>query len=353
MKTDIILSYLREKAYPAFGAKYAHEIPRMTCRLVGSLLDSMSEEELVELLDGLRQDQDAPDYLVGEVRWHITRAPITKKVLRNEPVSRLLGWYNDKKSKKVSSSAAELKRRFSGQSFSVQKTILKTFLQGNRKEMEWAGRYLRDNWIPTFQGLIIDKWNETRLPLFAYVIILHLPDEVVFQNREELSNDAGYAYVCARIGNMEGFTIDEGRLSPSEWFYVMAKLGREDAVPRMDGQLKACILALTPEDLFPLREDSLLSVRPLGLVVWAMKKLHYTEGILQLADMWDHALAFAGREEDDDDRRFALVFSLRQQVQGLPEDIETYTSAKVASGQWPDSQPPIPVDFTDDTDLPF
>ena len=354
MITDSILRFLREKAYPAYNVEYAFNIPRMTRRLVGSVLDSLDERDLEELLDRLCQDQDAPYYLRDEVRWHISRPPREKAVQRNEPITRLIAWYTDKKSKKVSSSAAKLKRRFSGQSFSVQKAILKTFLQGGRKETEWAGRYLRDNWIPSFRDIIVDRWKETRLPIFAHVILRHLPDGVVFQNQEWLSKDAGYASVCARIGNMDGFLLDESRLTPSEWFYVMAKLGREDAIPRMDEQLKACILALTPRDMYLLREDSLLSVQPLGLAVWAMKKLNCAGHILRLSSLWDRALAFASREEDDYDRSFALVFSLQRQAMGLPEDEKAYEDAKKANTQALDYQQNITDDLADvDTDIAF
>lgn len=350
----LLWSFIREKAYPAFNVKSIREIPGMTRRLVGSILDSLGEDELEELLDSLRQDQYAPYYLVEEVQWYLTRSPKEKVVQRNEPITRLLAWYTDKKSKKVSTSSAELKRRFSGQSFAVQKTILKTFLQGGRKEKEWAGRYLLGNWIPSFRDLIIDKWKETRTPLFANIILRHFPDKVVFQNREDLAEDAGYAYVCARLGNMDGFTVDESRLSPSEWFYVMARLGRENAITRMDGKLKECILALSPMDLFPLGEGSLLSAGPLSRVVWALKKLHCTESILRLSAMWDQALAFASREQEDYDKCSAMVFSLKQQVQSLPEDGKAYEEAKVADEQISDDPVVIPIILTnDDVDCPF
>lgn len=354
MNTDTILSFLREKAYPAFNVKKVRDIPGMIRRLVGSVLDSFSKEELEELLDSLHRDHNAPEYLKDDVQWYLTRSPKEKVVRRNEPVTRLLAWYTDKKSKKVSTSANELKRRFSGQSFAVQKTILKTFLQGGRKEMEWAGRYLRDNWIPPFRDIIIDKWKETRNPLFANIILLHFPDEVVFRNRKDLAEDAGYAYVCARLGNMDGFTIDESRLSPAEWFYVMAKLGREGSIKRMDEQLKEFILALSPTDLFPLGEGSLLSADPLSRVVWALKKLHCTESILRLSAMWDQALAFASREKENYDKCSAIVFSLKQQVQNLPEDDKAYDAAKAANKLSSDYQGFTPEEpINNAMDLPF
>lgn len=355
METKSLLSYLREKAYPAFLAPHYQAIPTTERRLVGAVLGSLKHDDLASLVSALQEDAEAPQYLIEEVKWYMTRTPKGRTEHENESIKKLLDWYVDKKSKKVSYAADELKKRFSAQSLATQKTILKTFLSGSsRKEIEWAVRYLRDHWIPSFENAVLDKWHETRMPLLAYVLLRHFPDTTIFEEQEALTEVIGYAYVCARIGKMEGFALDESRLGPVDWFYVMAKLGRESAAEQMGARLKECLLSLSPVDLLLAQDGNVLSVRPLGRVVWAMKTLHLTEGILRLFKMWERAVAYS-QKEDEDDRYYALLFSLRQQAEGKEDNDEAYEQAKIA---WRNSYREGPV-FTsgeiDPTleDLPF
>lgn len=355
MDTKSLLSYLREKAYPAFRAPHFQAIPTTERRLVGAVLGSLKHDDLATLSSALQEDNETPQYLIEEVKWYMTRTPKGRTEHKNESIKQLLGWYVDKKSKKVSYAADELKKRFSAQSLATQKTILMTFLSGSsRKEIEWAVRYLRDHWIPSFENVVLDKWHETRMPLLAYVLLRHFPDTTIFEEQESLTEVIGYAYVCARIGNMGGFTLDESHLGPVDWFYVMAKLGRENAAEQMDARLKDCLLSLRPGDLLLTQDGNVLSVRPLGRVVWAMKTLHLTEGILRLFEIWDRAVAYS-QKEDEEDRHYALLFSLQQQAEGKEENDEDYGQAKIA---WSNSYRGGPVFTSGDIDptvedLPF
>lgn len=350
MDTQAVLSYLREKAYPAFRAPHFQEIPTVERRLAGAVLGSLRHDELAQLASALQEDSEAPQYLIEEVEWYMTRTPKGRAEHKNESIKQLLNWYSDKKSKKVSYAAEELKKRFSAQSLATQKTILKTFLCGSsKKEVEWAGRYLRDHWIPSFEGIILGKWHETKTPLLAYILLRHFSDTTIFDEREALTEVIGYSYVCARIGNMKGFIIDENRLDPVDWFYVMAKLGREDVSGQIDTRLKDCLMSLNPLDLLLIQDDNVLSVSPLGRVVWAMKTLHFTDGILRLFEMWDRAVAFS-QKEDEDDRHYALLFSLQQQAEGKEENDEDYAQAKT---DWSTARGDGPAftDFDIDTSL--
>lgn len=353
MKTDTILSFLRKEAYPAFSQDDFRTNNPRTVVWVDSVLGSLTNEDLDTVLEAFREDNQAPGRLVGEVEWFRSRKPREKAWHKNEPVSQLLRWYSDKKSKKVFYASGELKRRFPGQSFQVQKKILNAFLCGGKKDVEWAARYLRDNWISTFENVVLAKWHEVKMPLFAYIILRHFPDAIIFQEQEAIAETVGYAYVCARLGNMKGFVVDEGRLSPEDWFYVMAKLGREDALSRIDDQLKACINSLKPLDLLLFQNGSILSVRPLSRVVWSMKKLHYTEGIIRLIEMVEHADEFSLKEQEES-RHYAQLFSLQCQTENLDESDESYAKAKADWTRQTDACFTFMSDI-DDTpeDLPF
>lgn len=331
MITEDILSYLRKKAYTVFNVKDFKDIPTELRREVGAVLGSLNHEDLAELVALLQQDPTAPPYLDEEVEWYLNRSPkASSEHHRNESITQLIGWYNDKKSKKVSYASKELMARFSTQSYSIQKSILKSFLKSsNKKELEWCGRYLREHWDSSFKDAILTKWKETRIPLLASVIIQHLPEDVILKYQEDLSHDAGYAFVCSRIGNVKGFFMDESRLSATDWFYVMAKLGREDAIHKMSGRLKDCLLSLEPIDILLSHDLSLFSVHALGRVIWAMKKLHHTDGILFLINTWNRAVEYSQFEEEDD-RHYAILFSLHRQAQNLEEEGDAYREAKYA-----------------------
>ena len=324
---DRILEFLRVKGYPAFSTSEYWDIPKDIRRQVGAVLGSMTFDELTLLATVLNQDPDVPRYLIEEVRWYLSCTPEAQARLHHESIRQLINWYTDKQSKRVSYAAKQLKERFPSQSPAVQKTILKTFLHGKKKEAEWAGRYLRKLWIPAFESDVIEKWRETRIPVLASVILRHFPDNFILQEQEDLAQDLGYATICVRIGNLEGFTIDESRLAGADWFYVMGKLEREDAVSKMDGRLRECILALEPLDIPRRSESEVFDIKALGLSIWSMRKLHYTEGILRLLGMWEHADRYA-MGEDDDLRHYALLFSMQRQADNLDEDKEAYEKAK-------------------------
>jgi len=318
-KLDKILEFLRIKGYPAFSTSEYRDIPTAIRRQVEAVIGSLTHDDLIDLVTTLEEDPEAPYYLIDEVRWYISRTPEAKAKHHTESVKQLLGWYTDKQSKRVSYAAKQLKDLFPLQSPAVQKTILKTFLHGGKKEAEWAGRKLRNHWNPAFERDVLEKWRETRLAILASVILRHFSDSIIVQEQEDLAQDIGYATICVRLGNLKGFTIDENRLGAADWFYVMGKLGREDVVSKIDGRLRECILSLEPLDIPCSGDSDVFDIRPLGLAIWAMKKLHHTEGILRLLDIWEHAIRYS-TAEDDEFRHYSLLFSMQCQAENLEEE---------------------------------
>ena len=80
MDTKSLLSYLREKAYPAFRAPHFQAIPTTERRLVGAVLGSLKHDDLASLVSALQEDAEAPQYLIEEVKWYMTR---TRKGAQN------------------------------------------------------------------------------------------------------------------------------------------------------------------------------------------------------------------------------------------------------------------------------
>ncbi|MBP5505311.1 MAG: hypothetical protein J6X89_04320 [Bacteroidales bacterium] len=303
MKAETIRSFLQQTSLP---------IDR---RLVRHLVGSLTGEELSELMEEIFYNPGIPEEIVRYLIWYSTHKPVAKQIHTNEPVGTLLAWYSDKKSGKVSYAKKELKRRFEGQSFPVQKQILMAFLGGGKTDIVWAGKYLRDNWIPSFGDIVLERWRQTRIPVLANSVLQHMSDDIVLQEQDSLSEDCGYAFLCARIGNNTAFKIDQERLTDLDWFYVMAKLGRQDAVPEIDGHLDGFILSLEPAFYRYMTFSVFLSSRQTGIVLWAMERLHYTAGIVRFYDICEKAMARAALVEDEDDKIPAMITEMKRQIE--------------------------------------
>lgn len=228
MKTPEILHFLGE-AIPVYESLDERSI---VVPLVNAFLGSLPQEQLVEVDHVLQQTDDLPYSLSHHLNWLIHRQPKAAPEI-NEPITDLIRWYNDKKSKKVEYARVRLIRRFDGQSYAHQYAILKSFLAGDQKACDWAARRLWDNWIPEFEDAVALRWETTPSEELAMIVIRHLSIDYVMRHREALCQYADYKYLCCRLYGTEGFTIDENRLGVPDLFFVMGRLGRNDQIPHL------------------------------------------------------------------------------------------------------------------------
>lgn len=184
--------------------------------------------------------------------------------------------------------AKALAERFPRESVEIRHTILKKFLGGNQKDMEWASRYLRVHWTRSMSSLVRCRWRETHNPVIAQVVIRHLPDDFVMAEKDRLADVAGYPYVCARLVKVKGFVIDDSRLSTPDYLYVLAKGGR--------GMADHSVIEERLDSY--LNEDGWTSSRDLGLVLWALGQLGLSETIIRRIPAFERrmgkATAFEG-----------------------------------------------------------
>lgn len=228
METTEILHFLRE-AIPVYECLDERSI---VVPLVNTFLSSLPKEQLEEVDRALQQTDGLPYSLSHHLNWLIHRKPKAKPEI-NEPITDLIRWYNDKKSKKVEYARVRLMRRFDGQSYAQQYAILKSFLAGDQKACDWAARHLWDHWIPTLQGAIVHRWETSPTEALAMVVIKHVPVEYVMKHQDTLCQYAEYKYLCCRLFGTEGFTLDESRLDVPDLFFIMGRLGRIDQIPHL------------------------------------------------------------------------------------------------------------------------
>lgn len=265
-KTEEIYEYLRTYAYPYYENAPAYYKVDMEDAAFRGVLDSLSVDELKQLFVMMESD-GCPYRLYLKVKGLIRKKE--REELRLIPTESLLSWYADKNRKYRNKPFDELTRRFRNEELNMKCAILRAFIEGRVKEMEWAARQLRDGWIESFSDPVRQRWEQTHNQLLGYVILRHFPDSYILEQQEELASATGYAYVCARVGSCPGFTIDTKRLSIPDQFYVAAKLG----------------LPVKPDDMEKLlrkyMRGSFVSPLDFRLICWSLGKLGMTYLLMQ------------------------------------------------------------------------
>ena len=157
-----------------------------------------------------------------------------------------------------------------------QRVILKEFLTGGKKEVEWAGRRLRDLWVRSLEKSVGECWKRTRNRIIAKVILRHMPAAFIIAEQEELAKTTSYREVCGRLCNEKGFQIDFKRLATPDYLYVLAKQTASEAH-----------VSATPDDINKQLDDYLLkepylNEDTINIILWALGKLRMTETILHI-----------------------------------------------------------------------
>ena len=285
MTLSEIKSFLKDNAFPYYknlekremereNGKDSNPLPEMEegwrDGIFRGFLHSISMEDLTELKSWMEHSHGCPE------RLYYKACGILKSRLRSQiaeiPTPTLLRWYEDKKSGKVVFSRKALMDRFIHQDEEVKRTILKAFLKGGIKEMEWAARYLRARWTKSMTTLVEVCWKKTQNPVLAQVILRHIPDSFVLGEQERLAEATDYSYVCARLCDHKDFHVDPSRLTTPEYLYVLAKSKNAHVDPVFIDTLLDEYLA-TPDHVYS---------RDVGLILWALGKLGLADTIIRI-----------------------------------------------------------------------
>ena len=312
MNSDEIVAYFINEVAPVYNGLKDKEK-----KIYYAILQSMSPDLFNEVTSKLSKTHGVPWDLMGFIDW-MQKVHTKKEELPNEPISTLLRWFLDKKSGKVSYAYERLIKRFEAQSFADQQKILHACLTGGKKPSEWAAGRLRRKWIPGFEDEIDAAWKAHKGSAMARTIIYMMPEEYVLTEQAELvaalDTPDAYAILCGRLGHTPGFEIDEKRLSILDWFYVVGKLGLTEKVPEMDGKANLYILQLNCDDYVGYEGTSgysLLYDLGMSRIIWSMKQLQHTDGIIRLAQLEQAAIRIAEDSEPDENRIASLIKALK------------------------------------------
>ena len=213
-KYDDARAFLRDNAYPYYANKTTAVSKDWRDKLFLALLHSFPTEDLRILSLELGHDSECPELLRLKVKGVLKGKE--REIYASVTTQELLRSYTDKKSGKVTTSKVELMARFNSECAEEQQLILEAFLQGGKKEMEWAGRHLKYHWVRALEPVLAERWRMTHNPVLAKVVLRYMPDSFIMEEQEHLALKAGYAAVCARLVNVTGFHLCGDRLDTPE-----------------------------------------------------------------------------------------------------------------------------------------
>ena len=274
-KMDKIVSLFKREAYPYYSSKVVSVTQRWQDQKFRQLLNSLADEELEYVISKLESDRRrCPGSLIEMaegIQKYRERLPSDAM-----PLQTLLRLYTDKTSGKVNVSMKELMSRYHKVCAEDQRVILKAFLTGGKKEVEWAGRRLRDLWVRSLEKSVGECWERMHNPIIAKVILRHMPTAFIIAEQDELAKTASYREVCGRLCNEKGFQIDFKRLSVPDYLYVLAKQKASDAHEYT-----------APDDIDKqldeyLQKESYLDEDTINIILWALGKLRMTDTILRI-----------------------------------------------------------------------
>lgn len=219
---DYILANYQQEKYQASLAERA---------VLRALVHTLNKEELLILQKKLKR---------GSSKWSVGKGLYEEaiKVMdkmqphRNESICALLKSFTDKQSGKVTEARAELRDRFSKQSFLTQQKILKAMLNASKQDRIWGYKQLRTNWDNLFFEDVRTLWEQFHEKECGAVIIKHFPMEYVYDNLSALDTHDNYTSLCIKLMHHPKFQIDKDRLKEApvfsgyndvEYLYILAK----------------------------------------------------------------------------------------------------------------------------------
>ena len=148
---------------------------------------------------------------------------------KNNPISKVIKNYMDKKSGKVTVARNEIQRRFFGLDWKDQMKIMAAFLDSNASDRNWAYSRLLDLWDASFEPQILKLWETYHEEKCAWNIIRHFPIEYIKANVNTFNEGRDYYFICRRLADNPDFVIDKTRLSNTDYLMALSHAGRQIA----------------------------------------------------------------------------------------------------------------------------
>ena len=216
---------------------------------------------------------------------------------RNNPITKLIRNYVNKKSGKVSVSREEIKWRFDYLDWKDQKKILTAFMESGISDREWAYSKMLDNWDDSFQPKVKELWETYHEYKCSWSVIRYFPLEYIKEHISEFADERDYYFICLRLAKDNDYVIDRTKLTDRDYLAVLWHTGRiisdDEASDTLFSIIHDCCLADTfmprLERVGEGRYDKVITpanYREVNLAIYYLLKLE-KDNIVQQFEQWN------------------------------------------------------------------
>ena len=220
-----------------------------------------------------------------------------QKPKRNNPITKLIRNYVNKKSGKVSVSREEIKWRFDYLDWKDQKKILTAFMESGISDREWAYSKMLDNWDDSFQPKVKELWETYHEYKCSWSVIRYFPLEYIKEHISEFADERDYYFICLRLAKDNDYIIDRTKLTDRDYLAVLWHTGRiisdDEASDTLFSIIHDCCLADTfmprLERVGEGRYDKVITpanYREVNLAIYYLLKLE-KDIIVQQFEQWN------------------------------------------------------------------
>lgn len=221
-----------------------------------------------------------------------------RRQIKQLSINTLVKHYKNIKGKRVEARRS-LQQRFQYQSFTDQMKIMRLFLNGTRTDREWCYRTMLKWWDESLATDLEKAWLDHKDGKCVFIASIRLSEAFIKEHQEDMGK-LDYKSVCQRLGHDPSFFIDKSRLSPSDYFFVMAHCHRhiddEEADRILFGQIKRVLAQGSMPVAFKTHygrpvEDrmeeksryvpSLMFNKTIGYMIWALGQTRNASTIIK------------------------------------------------------------------------
>ncbi len=147
---------------------------------------------------------------------------------RNVSIASLMRLYCAERSGHKEDARREIKLRFHYLDYTIQKKILRLFLDGSKQDRLFCFKQIRNRWDKVFEPKLIELWEMHCEPECANLLVKYGNIDYVRRHQEELAQSAGYYQVCLRLGLEDrDFVIEKDRVeSPAMYVRLLYETKR-------------------------------------------------------------------------------------------------------------------------------
>lgn len=228
---------------------------------------------------------------------------------RNNPITKLIRNYVNKKSGKVSVSREEIKWRFDYLDWKDQKKILTAFMESGISDREWAYSKMLDNWDDSFQPKVKELWETYHEYKCSWSVIRYFPLEYIKEHISEFADERDYYFICLRLAKDNDYVIDRTKLTDRDYLAVLWHTGRtisdDEARDTLFSIIHDCCFADTfmprLERVGEGRYDKVITpanYREVNLAIYYLLKLE-KDNIVQQFEQWNDQVEEAINESPE------------------------------------------------------